>query len=376
MKDCIIVFSANTENWGAERSVCSMCDALQKKGEKVVVIIPKEGKIINLLKTIDVDYIVSPFTTWTGEFFNLKRPNWTLKYLYRQYVDARSIIRIVSDRGIIPKLVYSSIIFIGVGIYCAKKWNVPHVHHFRENIDAFGYKFMFGYKRTMSYISKNTTHIICTCNAIKERYINEIATNKISVIYNGVPPVAYASPLIYDGNLKIIQVARYMNDKRITDSLHAVNILVQSNVKNIHLDIYGEGPEEHIYRDYIKSNKLEEYITLKGFVQNIPFQKYQVGLMTSTYEAFARTTLDYMNNSLAVIASNSGGNIEQVVDGVTGLLYEVLNPESLADKIRRLLDEKKILQYGLNGRHRFLDNFTQDKYQERISSVILSIINK
>ena len=159
-KECIVVFSENVENWGAERSVCSMCDILQKQGQKVVMIIPRKGKIINLLQEINVEYIVSPFSKWVYTNNRALRPDVFIRYCIKQFLDYRRISHSIKEKNFSPKLVYSAVILIGIGAYCAKKWKVPHIHHFRENVDAFGYKFIFGYSRTLRFIKNNASKII------------------------------------------------------------------------------------------------------------------------------------------------------------------------------------------------------------------------
>lgn len=375
MKDCIVVFSENTRNWGAERSVCSMCDYLQKQGQKVLVIIPRPGEIINLLNAINVEYLILPYNKWTCKIGGLKVFT-ILKNIISEYRNSQHIIKEVSRFGYTPKLVYSSVILTGTGAFCSSKWNVPHVHHFRENIDAFGYQFIYGYQRTMSYIMRHSNLIICTCNAIRERYINDLPSTRIVVVNNGVPPVASVPNRNYQGTLRLVQVARYMDDKRVIDTLQALNHLVKKGIDDIHLDLYGRGPELGMYESYISQNKLEPYITNNGFVESIDFSKYHVGIMSSTFEAFARTTLDYMNNGLAVVASNTGGNLEQVVDNETGLLYKVKDHLSMASALEKLYSNRELVwKFGCAGRTRFLDLFTQEKYQNNIGGKILSLIS-
>ena len=126
----------------------------------------------------------------------------------------------------------------------------------------------------------------------------------------------------------------------------------------------------------------EEYCDKKGQSGNDAIlqilENYKGGgLMTSKYEAFARTTLDYMNNGLAVIASKSGGNVEQVNDNITGLLYDTCNAKSLAKTIIRLYDNQELIgELGKNGRKRFISEFTQDIYQQKILNVFQLILNR
>lgn len=376
MKETIIVFSSNVDNWGAERSVCSMCDYLHRQGKEVLVILPREGTIINLLNEIHVEYVVLPFRMWIYTSKRALRPDVFIRDLWHSINTAKFIEHEIIRRGYKPVLVYSSTILFGTGLYCAKKWNVPHVHHFRENIDAFGYKFIFGNKLTTKYIANHTHQIICTCNAVKERYAADFVGKKMDVVNNGVPAIDNLSVKPAFDKIRLIQVARFMDDKRVIDTLHAVKILVDAGYVHLKLDIYGKGREEDMYKEFISKNHLDKFIEIKGFCQKIPFQEYHVGLMTSTFEAFARTTLDYMNNGLAVVASNTGGNLEQVVDGKTGLLFKVHNAKNLAECLKYLCDNpNKIVEFGKNGRQRFLNNFTQDMYQRKIGKIILSYLN-
>lgn len=373
MKEAIIVFSSNTENWGAERSVCSMCDALQRRGKKVVVIIPKNGPIECLLNDIKVEYYVMPFTNWHYLNSRALRPDVFLKSIYREYKTANRIRNRVISLGYKPVLVYSSVILTGIGLYCSKKWGVPHVHHFRENIDAFGYKMKYGYRNTMKYIRKHTDWIICTCNAVKERYIYDIDEDRVSVINNGVPVAELVPNRNVDGCIRIVHVARFMDDKRIIDSLQAVKILKDRGYKDFQLDLYGQGPELSMYEKFIKENDIDSLVAIVGFVPSIDYSPYHIGIMASTFEAFARTTLDYMNNGLAVVASNTGGNLEQVIDGETGLFFNVKNPSSMADKIEYLINNRDVItKMGKAGRKHFLSSFTQEIYQEKISSLLIS----
>jgi glycosyltransferase involved in cell wall biosynthesis len=64
-------------------------------------------------------------------------------------------------------------------------------------------------------------------------------------------------------------------------------------------------------------------------------------------------------NGRAVISSNIGGLIEQVVDGKTGFLVEKSNPEVLADKMDVLLnDNNLVLEMGRNASRYYNENYS------------------
>lgn len=377
MKNSIIVFTVNVENWGAERSICSLCNYLKHSGQNIIVIIPRKGMITNLLDEINVEYIIHSFHYWTCDKKKNIRPDRYIRNLLSEEKNIHSILKILKNKNIYPKLIYSATITFGTGIRLAQILKVPHVQHIRENIDAFNYKFFYGYRFSLWYINKYSKCIICTCNAIRKRYIKNLDENKTFAIHNGVPAIENVPLKEYVGKLKLVQVARFMPDKRICDTLQAIRELLNRGISNIQLDIYGNGQEEIEYKSYIKKNDLGRIVKLMGFVPKIDFTPYQIGIMSSTFEAFARSTLDYMNNGLAVIASNAGGNIEQVVDGVTGFLYEVHNFKDMADKIELLYNDRaKLKHMGYAGRERFLNNFTQEKYTYNVGKKILSLIEE
>ena len=63
-----------------------------------------------------------------------------------------------------------------------------------------------------------------------------------------------------------------------------------------------------------------------------------------------------------VVASRVGGIPEVVVDGVTGLLFEVGDVSGLREALKRLLMDPALRrEMGRAGRARFLDRFTLDR---------------
>ena len=375
MQKYIIVFSRHIWNWGAERSTCSLCKGLKDRGYNVLVVIPRKGPIIELLENDKIEYLVHEYFGWLYE--GIKRPSFkhSVKFWLLQRLSLARLKGKLRTRGILPILAYSNTITFSFGINFASIYKIPHVQHIRENIDAFNYHFIWGYDKSMKLINTSSA-IMCTCNSIRNRYLHSLDSDKFFTVYNGVSPIAIV-PIknFFEKTLQMIQVARFMEDKRVIDSLMAIRLLVEKGIRNIHLDIYGKGDEENLYHQFISVNRLEEYISIKGFVKSIDFQKYHVGLMTSTFEAFSRSVLDYMNNGLAVIASNAGGNIEQVSGGESGILFNVKDSNSLADAIEQLYQNRDFLQeLALNSRKRYIENFTQDKYVSRSNEIIINAL--
>lgn len=384
MKDTILVFTANVDKWGAERSVASMCAGLISKGYNVLVIIPRNGPVVDIFKEYGIDYIVHYFPMAIGTLFERNvcfiRAVARLRHIVPDYIRMQwqliSLRKILVRKGVVPIAIYSASLTIDFGVRFALLCNIKHIQHIRENLDAFGYKLKYGYKNGIKKISKASCLIICTCNAVRDRYATDLKNNKLCVVYNGVKNIDNIPDKEIIGKIRLIQTARLMKDKNILDSIKAIEILVSSGRTKIHLDIYGLGDQEMFLKRYVEEHNLSPYITFKGFCDNIDYSKYNVGLMTSIYEAFSRSVLEYMNNGLVVIASNTGGNLEQIQDGETGLLYSLNNPDSLAHDLLKLYDDKDLInRLSWAGREYFIKHFTQEVYVNKITNLIISNVN-
>jgi glycosyltransferase involved in cell wall biosynthesis len=99
------------------------------------------------------------------------------------------------------------------------------------------------------------------------------------------------------------------------------------------------------------------------------FQAADIYVHASKAETFPNTILEAMACGLPVVASDVGGIGEQVVNGLTGLLVESVNPDSLAQAILLLLEDPSLRQkMGAAGLERVQEYFTLERqakqYQE------------
>jgi len=85
--------------------------------------------------------------------------------------------------------------------------------------------------------------------------------------------------------------------------------------------------------------------------------------------------MEYMACGLPVICSESGGNRELVVDGVTGFIVPPMNISALEDKLLWLHAHPDQAQtMGMAGRKRFCNHFTVEKFIEKNLSVYQELL--
>ena len=114
----------------------------------------------------------------------------------------------------------------------------------------------------------------------------------------------------------------------------------------------------------VKALHLEKHVLLPGFRDDVLalLKGFDVFVMCSETEGLGTSILDAMACGKPVVGTRTGGIPEVVEDGVTGLLVEPRDPQSLADAITTLLkDEALRTRMGAAGLARVREQFTVDR---------------
>ncbi|MCS7093043.1 MAG: glycosyltransferase [Patescibacteria group bacterium] len=201
-----------------------------------------------------------------------------------------------------------------------------------------------------------------------QKRIEKFYRRKSTVIY---PPVAIPKT-IYNQEQKnyFITISRLAKPKHIEVLIEA------ANKKRFSLKIIGTGREERFLRSI--AGEMVEFL---GDLPDNQFEKVISGakafLFASKDEEFGIACLEAMGYGIPVIAYNSGGIPEYLVDGKNGFLFDYLNYQSLVDKIKKLnhLSKKEYHQMRRQAR-KTAERFSEEKFKKKISDFITKAIKK
>jgi len=99
-------------------------------------------------------------------------------------------------------------------------------------------------------------------------------------------------------------------------------------------------------------------------------------LYTPDKEHFGIVPIEAMYMKCPVIACNSGGPLETVVDGKTGFLREG-RPDQFAEAMERFVDDPKLSKtLGEAGRKHVEQKFSFNTFTEQLESVVNSLMKK
>ncbi len=154
------------------------------------------------------------------------------------------------------------------------------------------------------------------------------------------------APREHGGRIVVGAASRLGPEKGITYLIEAFAALRARYGDHVSLRIAGEGPERRKLEAQIARLGLQDSVELLGWLEHADLpaflQTLDVFALPSTWEGFGVSAVEASAMELPVVASNIHGIPDAVRDGVTGLLVPPADPASLADAIRRLVEDEAL----------------------------------
>jgi glycosyltransferase involved in cell wall biosynthesis len=180
---------------------------------------------------------------------------------------------------------------------------------------------------------------------------------------------------------KILFVGNLVGSKGIEVLVDAV-LALRGRFPEIRLRAIGKGGAHFVdgLKARIQGCSAESHFDFAGYVpySDLPGHYHWCDLFAgpSTYEPGpGNIYLEAMSCARPVIACNTGGAPEVVLDGETGLLVPAGDAGALADAIARLAAESGLRgRLGAAGRRWIESRFTAEKYIDRVESIYRSIL--
>lgn len=231
---------------------------------------------------------------------------------------------------------------------------------YRHALSLSGIKYKFGVDR-----------YIAISRAIRDVLINDgISADKISVVHSGIDLTRFdgiegraklrAEFGLADDVPVVGTVAHFAWHKGLEYLVDAA-VHLREAVPGVKIFLVGEGDLEHEIRDRVAERNVEDTIVFAGFRKDIPevLDFLDVFVMPSVMEGLCTSILDALASRKPVVGSEVGGIPEIIEDGVTGLLAQPRDAQSLATALTRMLEDRQRAQTLANqGRQKVEDHFS------------------
>jgi glycosyltransferase involved in cell wall biosynthesis len=166
----------------------------------------------------------------------------------------------------------------------------------------------------------------------------------------------------------LLSTSRLTPQKGIDVAIRALPSLPGDTV----LVVLGEGPERTGLEALGRELGVEDRVFLLGRVPDVAawLRRATLYVHPARWEGFGLGVLEAMQASLPVVATRVSSLPELVVDGVTGRLVPVDDPQGLAAAIARALDEPEL---GAAGQERAVSEFSVARMADRHAALYATL---
>ena len=182
-------------------------------------------------------------------------------------------------------------------------------------------------------------------------------------------------------NVDILFVGALHRSKGIYNVIEAAKIIRKVN-QNVLFQVLGEFYDDKIessIRSMIDKYNLQSNINLHGMKLNhekwVFFYQADIFCFPTYFESesFGNVLLEAMMFELPIVSTKWRAIPELVHDNENGYLVNPNDSADLAEKLLKLInDPEKRICFGVDGREKYLDNYTLDKHISQMNQVLLT----
>lgn len=196
--------------------------------------------------------------------------------------------------------------------------------------------------------------------------------------------------LLTDTKTIFLSINRYERKKNLSLAIQALKILYDKNGlidKSVHLIIAGGYDNQNVenIEHYEELIQLARYLKMDKnitFLKNLSDQQKHdllvqctAVLYTPENEHFGIVPIEAMYMKKPVIAINSGGPKETIIDNETGLLCESNSNSFSNAMLRFIVDENLSVEMGNKGHDRVVKHFNYTNFKNRLNKIVMDLIN-
>jgi sugar transferase (PEP-CTERM/EpsH1 system associated) len=324
------------------------------------------------------------------------------KGVYAEALENRGIeVRLVNEQSFIKRIVAFSTIFknekfdivhSNSGVYrdatlAAIIARVPMIMHTDHGKFYPDNKIT---RLTHRFFSVFRDKIITVSDHIKDFIANEVRVNrtKIMRIHNGVNINEY--DVVVDISRKKIDlgialekkvvgtIARLAPIKDHMTLLAAFEKIVKTH-KDVKLLIVGDGPLREALCDKVVEFGIAHDVIFLGARNDVAelLKIMDIVCLSSLSEGLSMTLIEGMASGKPVVATRVGGNMELIIDKVTGYLVPPRDPKEMAEAISILLNDGSLRKVmGIKGKERIAQHFNINNVARKYEDVYFELAHK
>ena len=374
----ILVLTHESYLNGASHSLLNILRGLKER-YNFLVVLPEYGPIVHILGEEGLSYKVLQIPK-CGYFGKKKIRAYIeeiIKYSNEKNLCILKLEKIISEFQ--PDIIYTNTSIVSIGYDISKKFKIPHIWHIREyGDDDFGITYI-PFKLYVKLKVFRSDAVIFTTKLLRQHwtlnlYDAFVVSNAFSDQQNKRNVYLSKTSTIVIGIVGVV-----MEVKGQLEALKILKLLLVEYPTCV-LNIYGSYEFSDNYfqklNKFISDNSLNNSVFFKGYVkQDVAYNEIDILLSCSISEAFGRTLIEAMSYGIPVVARNSGGPQELIVDGYDGFLFNT--DEEAVEIIINVINKPNLLKTVIvNAGNTFQNRFTLPNMIKSMNKIFDSTLSK
>jgi len=189
-------------------------------------------------------------------------------------------------------------------------------------------------------------------------------------------------PAYENNRINILFLGRLVPRKGCELLLQSIKLLSKQNgLPPFHVIICGKGPLAPKIRKYITKNKLQEYVTLVGFVSEEDKPGYYASADISVFpssggESFGIVLLEAMASGKAAVLAGDNPGYHTVMSPKQELLFDPYNANALSDLLGQYVRHAKVRERAQNWGEKYAKDFDVTVVGEKLEAIYDQALRK
>lgn len=258
-------------------------------------------------------------------------------------------------------------------------WSIGFRASYKRKYDIFRKKDVVDYLYLL-LLRQSNANVFYSQGASKF-WGNLLSEKKVFIANNTIKVDVDKEFVIHNSRTRLVFIGTLYKQKGIDELLRVVKRVIDSNLlkDRVFLDIIGDGHEYGIVRDYITINKLESTIKLYGSIYDSAvltklFSNCILCISPSQAGLSVLLSLGYGVPFVTKYDAITGGEINNIVNGVTGYLY--YSEDELYNIILNSYNDSRTLkQMGIQSYEYYKSHCTIEKMGHSFINAINYVLN-
>lgn len=367
---------------GAERSLALLAEGLARRGHEVTVIAPGRWVLAEQLAQAGVGVRIVPTSmAWLVWYEERASAYAAAKWARTASVAMRGRARLARElSSLAPEVVHVNCLPHVHGARAARRLGLKVVWHLREILPAGPRRGWFARR-----LATDADRIVAVSDAVAAWVREEGLAERVEVVHNGVaipdavPDRAAARRALglpFDEGCVVGLFGQLEPHKGAGLFLEAARraLAATGEAEALRFVVAGRGPRAHVAELRAATERLAGKALIlppQPGAEQLLASADVVTLTTVSPDPLPRAVLEAMAYGRPVVAFDSGGTREMVVDGETGILCGASDVDALAAAFVRLArDPRERAAMGRRGRARAAAEFSLERHLDRMERVL------